>query len=581
MMAILRRVRGLFWIVLVIYIPAVVQSQNSSTTFTTSTSNETTTVPLQNTSQYSTVVTELMTELFTVYDDINATTLETSTELERSTRTARDTDERACRYEPCLGNGDCMLADTARGYVCDCRPGYSGRRCEVYTDPCSLNPCYENEICETIIDADYTCTPYNMTTPAPPPPPKPLSLGTIIAFTLLSVLPILFLLFTLWLLWLTTWRHIHDEPLCSSGTHRSNGKYRQDNGDVYYDVYNKRASKIYLISNGNATHRTQHLEDKWIIPESEVEMGKLLYSGEFSYVCEGELKQGNDDPIKVALKLLRDENDQESITEMRNEFQVLANLGKHPNILMLLGQCNRVLEQSVQTCLVMEYVARGDMLRILRRCRSRKRDQPPLDPLPQDELLNFACDIAQGMRHVAALRYVYMNLCAKNVLITFHNKAKLCDFSMATEVQKPLIPIPFLEPRNRGMKRWMAYEALLEGQYTMKSDVWSFGIVLWEIVTLGGVPYANKRESDVINELRDHNRLEWPKHCSPELYDIMLRCWHRRPESRPTFDRILKDIKALKKSGTPQINLKDYTYQMYAPIRLDLETSNGLTDSFV
>ncbi|XP_041475093.1 macrophage colony-stimulating factor 1 receptor 1-like isoform X3 [Lytechinus variegatus] len=513
MMALLRRVRGLFWIVWVIYIPAVVQSQNSSTTFTTSTSNETTTVPLQNTSQYSTVVTELMTELLTVYDDINATTLETSTGQERSTRTARDADERACRYEPCLGNGDCILADTARGYVCDCRPGYSGRRCEVYTDPCSLNPCYENEICETIIDADYTCTPYNMTTPAPPPP--------------------------------------------------------------------KRASKIYLISNGNATHRTQHLEDKWIIPESEVEMGKLLYSGEFSYVCEGELKQGNDDPIKVALKLLRDENDQESITEMRNEFQVLANLGKHPNILLLLGQCNRVLEQSVQTCLVMEYVARGDMLRILRRCRSRKRDQPPLDPLPQDELLNFACDIAQGMRHVAALRYVYMNLCAKNVLITFHNKAKLCDFSMATEVQKPLIPIPFLEPRNRGMKRWMAYEALLEGQYTMKSDVWSFGIVLWEIVTLGGVPYANKRESDVINELRDHNRLEWPKHCSPELYDIMLRCWHRRPESRPTFDRILKDIKALKKTGTPQINLKDYTYQMYAPIRLDLETSNGLTDSFV
>ncbi|XP_030852242.1 fibroblast growth factor receptor 3 isoform X1 [Strongylocentrotus purpuratus] len=581
MMAPLRRVRGVFWLLWVCYIPVAIHSQNSSTIVTTTASNDTATEPLQNTSQYSPVITELITELFTVYEDTDSTTLESSTE--RGTRIPRDAhDERACRYQPCLDNGDCILDDSARGYRCDCRPGYSGRRCEVYTDPCSLSPCYENEICETIVDADFTCTLFNMTTPAPPPPPKQLSLGTIISIGVLCVVPVLFLLFILLLLWLTTWRHIHQEPLCSSGPSHSDGKYQQDNGEVYYDVYNKRASKIYLISNGNATHRTQHLQEKWSIPESELEMGKLLYSGEFSYVCEGDLKQGSDVPIKVAIKLHRDENDQESITEMRNEFQVLANLGKHPNILMLLGQCNRVFEQSVQTCLVMEYVARGDMLRILRRCRSRKRDQPPFEPLPQDELLNFACDIAQGMRHIAALRYVYMNLCAKNVLITFNNKAKLCDFSMATEVQKPLnIPIPFIEPRNRGMKRWMAYEALLEGQYTMKSDVWSYGIVLWEIVTLGGVPYANKRESDVINELRDHNRLEWPKHCSPDLYDVMLRCWHRRPESRPTFDRILKDMKALKKTGTPQINLKDYAYQMYAPIRLDLEPSNGITDSFV
>lgn len=92
----------------------------------TAASNDTATDPLQNTSQYSPVITELVTELFTVYEDTDSTTLESSTE--RGTRIPRDAhDDRACRYQPCLDNGDCILDDSARGYRCDCRPGYSGK----------------------------------------------------------------------------------------------------------------------------------------------------------------------------------------------------------------------------------------------------------------------------------------------------------------------------------------------------------------------------------------------------------------------------------------------------------------------
>ncbi|XP_071484482.1 fibroblast growth factor receptor 3-like [Diadema antillarum] len=535
---------------------------------------------------------EMITEVVTIYDNGTEATWANTTDgaLLRITQEAgnagdADADLRACLYDPCNGNGDCILRDTALGFECDCLGGYSGSRCQTYMDPCLTNPCQENEICTPLVGNQFNCTVFNVTTPAPPPPPKPLSMGTVIAIACVSVIPLVFLGFTCLLLWWTTWRHIHKEPICSFSSSSANefrGKFKQGNGDVYYDFYNRKASKIYLISNGQTKDRVSHLDEKWIIKEDQLELGKLLYSGEFAYVCEGELDEGDDlGKKRVAVKLLKDEKDHESLTELRNEFQVMANLGKHPNIMTLLGQCNRVLEQTVQTCLVTEYIARGDMLRILRRCRSKKRDQAPVDPLPQEELLSFACDIAQGMRHIAALRYIYMNLCAKNVLITFNNKAKLCDFSMATEVHKPHVVIPFQEPRNRGLKRWMAYEALIEGQYSMKSDIWSYGVVLWEIVTLGGVPYSNKREVDVIQELRDHNRLEWPKHCSPELYDIMLRCWHRRPESRPTFDRIFKDMKALKKSGVPHINLKEYPFQMYAPIRLQLQPSSGLTDSFV
>ncbi|XP_033636745.1 uncharacterized protein LOC117297706 [Asterias rubens] len=488
-----------------------------------------------------------------------------------STQPPNDADPRACTPSPCL-NGRCIPEETAAGYKCSCDIGYAGYSCEINLNPCRSNPCAElNEACVSERYNHYQCVPWASINGTEPPvitTPVPLNTGLIgptigiIIGALLAVC--LFCLWIVLIVWCTTWRHLH-------GSDKFNLKYADEAENKYSNnTYKMGGAKSWLVPDGRSSMRAHKVRDRWIIDETLLDLGKLIYSGEFSYICEGTYKnKEKDTSSKVVVKLLRDEKDTDSLNELQNEFEVMACMGRHPNIVWLQGTCSRVLEETTQTCLVNEFVARGDMLRILRRGRCRRRDQPPYSPTPVDELLGFACDIAQGMRHITLLKYVHMNLCAKNVFITFNNKAKIGDFGMAKELPESSGYVRYTEHRNKHIKRWMAYEALCEDIYSVKSEVWSFGIVLWEIITLGGMPYHNIKTADLVSELRDHTRMEWPRHCSPEIFDLMLRCWHRRPESRPSFDMLYTEIKKMKTMAKKHFNLKDYTYQNYVPVKLE------------
>ncbi|XP_072027707.1 fibroblast growth factor receptor 4-like isoform X2 [Amphiura filiformis] len=516
--------------------------------------------------------------------DSDATTLEATSEP--------ILDARACEDNPCRSRGVCILEDTGLGFRCECNLGYKGDRCEIYSDPCDNDPCPPQYQCYSDGGLLNKCFPPNATLPnqvastTPHPKLGPLSSTTISIIIVMSLTIPAFFVFIIILLWCTTWTHLH--PTIKNNT----VKYMYDpelNGVDNGFTNNGYGfnQESFLVPDGVSSMKVRYAREGWMVAEEDLNIGKLLHSGQFSYICEGLLKSKNDGEQKVIVKLLRDEDDNDSVDELKTEFEVMANLGRHPNILWLMGMCNRTQEpnneeSATQSCLITQYASRGDLLRILRRCRARRRDQEPFAPLPQEELLNFACDIAAGMRHMAALKYVHRNLCAKNVLITFNNKAKIGDFGAATDVPIYQDYAIFRAPRNKHQIRWMAYEALLEGIYTYKSDVWSFGVVLWEIATLGGMPYPNMKTTDLTGELKAHHRMDWPKHCTTELYDLMLRCWHRRPESRPTFDLLVQEMKKLKGSGKKQINLKDYTFQMYVPVKLpeDLEDDN-MNDSFV
>ncbi|XP_022109923.1 uncharacterized protein LOC110989674 isoform X2 [Acanthaster planci] len=483
-------------------------------------------------------------------------------------------DPRPCIPDPCQGNGECKLENSASGYRCSCYVGFAGYACEINLNPCLSNPCDEVEmVCISDRYNHYRCAPWSEVNGT-----KPSILSTTVPMdtsltgpTLGIIIGLCFAapLFCLWIcliVWWTTWRKLHADD------HKKYSiKYAEEAASKYSSPkYKMGNAKSWLIPDGRSSMRAHKMRDRWLIHESQVELGKLIYSGEFAYICEGMYKDKERDAAqKVVVKLLRDENDEDSLNELKNEFEVLACVGRHPNVVWLQGMCTRVLEESTQTCLINEYVARGDMLRILRRGRCRRRDQPPYSPTPVDELMSFACDIAQGMRHITLLKYVHHNLCAKNVLITFNNKAKIADFGMAKGLPETSCFVPYTEHRNKHIKRWMAYEALLENVYSIKSDVWSFGVVLWEIVTLGGMPYHNIKTHDLYSELRDHNRMEWPQHCSPEMYDLMLRCWHRRPESRPSFDMLCTELKKMKPMAKKHLNLKGYTYQLYVPVKLE------------
>lgn len=479
--------------------------------------------------------------------------------------------------DPCSDRGECIPVFTALGFVCECEERYLGFRCEKYNDPCGIETCPASRPhCRSYGGATFDClTPdefFNIT--ATTYPPETLSFVTISTIILGTASLPLFCVFMLLLCYCTTWRHLH--PKAPYGS-----EYIENFGTRYFDNYFSHSPSAVYSKNENPKYG--HLRDRWMVFSERLTLGKILFSGEFSYVCEGILTKDNTDAtgVKVAVKTIRDPRDKASLDELKTEFEVLGNVGRHPNIIFLMGICFKLIEEQRQLCLVLQYVSRGDMLRILRRCRSRRRDQGPVEPLPVHELLSFGMDVAKGMRHLSTYKFVHQRLCARNVLITFNNRAKLCDFAASTVVKHFNEYIPFLEPRKIYMRRWMAYEAVVQGKFCLKSDVWSYGILLWEIATLGGIPYHTIKDEHLTQAIAQHERMEWPPHISQEFNELMLRCWHRNPDSRPNFDLLYKEMKQYVKHAKKHIKLKDYPFNVYVPTKPPDTSWEKMQDSFV
>ncbi|XP_071953444.1 uncharacterized protein, partial [Antedon mediterranea] len=473
-----------------------------------------------------------------------------------------------CETEPCENGGTCQK--TNNGFSCQCTEAYTGNSCENAVDPCQSNPCMSGHIC-TNDNNGYICKVEDE---------SGLSKKTIITIAAVSGGTAVFIVWVCFIIYYGTYRQ--KLQTMNRKSQKYNVQTAKVNGQSMSGHYTK--STDLLIPDGLSSARVHELQDKWNIKENNLMLGKLLRSGKFSYVCEGSLKEDDDTvaETKVGVKLLKDESDETSKNEMLNEFSILSTIGKHNNTVHLLGMCTRVLEQSTQLCLVLEYISRGNMLRILRRCRSRRRDQPPIDALPEDELLGYANDVIQGLKHLDSLGILHLNICAENVLITFNNKAKICDFRRSVEIQEPEQYIKYTPHHDEQKKRWMACETL-DGIYNTKSEVWSFGMLLYEIVTLGGIPYADIKIRNLKEKLKEHHRMEWPRHCSQDLYNLMLSCWHRRPESRPTINLLSKEMKLFKSSSKKNLCLKDYPFQMYVAIRYPEEFDDpmAIQDSFV
>ncbi|XP_078524998.1 tyrosine-protein kinase Fer-like [Lissotriton helveticus] len=285
--------------------------------------------------------------------------------------------------------------------------------------------------------------------------------------------------------------------------------------------------RAVLTKKSQVIIRTAVTKDaKWVLDHNDVVLGELLGSGNFGEVYCGRLVPDN---TPVAVKTCRDCLP----PEIKNKFLMEARILRqydHPNIVKLIGVC--AWKQPIY--IIMELVTGGDFLSYLRREVKR---------LWVKDLLRFAEQVAAGMAYLESKHCIHRDLAARNVLVGASNVLKISDFGMSRQEEDGVYS------STGGLKhipiKWTAPEALKFGRYSTESDVWSYGILLWEIFTFGAAPYTGLSNRQAQNQVERGYRMRAPEHCPVEVYDVMLRCWETNPSERPKFYEIFREVSML------------------------------------
>uniref|UniRef100_A0A3Q3LCU8 Tyrosine-protein kinase n=1 Tax=Mastacembelus armatus TaxID=205130 RepID=A0A3Q3LCU8_9TELE len=262
--------------------------------------------------------------------------------------------------------------------------------------------------------------------------------------------------------------------------------------------------------------------EKWEINPSELTFMKELGSGQFGVVRLGKWRAQH----KVAIKTIREGSMYEE--DFIEEAKVMMRLC-HPKLVQLYGVCF----QQRPLLIVAEFMENGCLLNFL---RQRARG------LTEAWLLSMCQDVCEGMEYLEAHSFIHRDLAARNCLVNEQSMVKVSDFGMTRYV------LDNQYTSSSGAKfpvKWSPPEVLHYSKYSSKSDVWSFGVVMWEIYSEGRTPFENRSNLDVVNDITRGIRLYRPHRASQPLYAIMYRCWHERPQGRPTFSELLEEIRKL------------------------------------
>uniref|UniRef100_A0A8C1PSB9 Tyrosine-protein kinase n=1 Tax=Cyprinus carpio TaxID=7962 RepID=A0A8C1PSB9_CYPCA len=271
------------------------------------------------------------------------------------------------------------------------------------------------------------------------------------------------------------------------------------------------------------------IKDKWVLEHDDVILGQSIGRGNFGEVFSGRLHSDN---TPVAVKACRENLP----AEHKNKFLMEARILKqydHPNIVKLIGVCT----QKQPIYIIMELVQGGDFLTFLRTEGHN---------LKTKMLIKMAENVASGMAYLESKKCIHRDLAARNCLVGEESVVKISDFGMSRQEQDGVYSAA------GGMKqipvKWTAPEALNYGRYTTESDVWSFGVLLWETFSRGVTPYtiphtlSNQQTRD---EVERGYRMPAPTNCPDEIYALMRQCWQYEPKNRPSFRKLKADLYAL------------------------------------
>ncbi|XP_034007931.1 fibroblast growth factor receptor 2 isoform X7 [Trematomus bernacchii] len=280
--------------------------------------------------------------------------------------------------------------------------------------------------------------------------------------------------------------------------------------------------------------------------DSRLTLGKPLGEGCFGQVVMAEAlgidKDKPKDAVTVAVKMLKDDATEKDLSDLVSEMEMMKMIGKHKNIINLLGACT----QDGPLYVIVEYASKGNLREYLRSRRPPGMEYSYDITRVSDEQLTFkdlvSCtyQVARGMEYLASQKCIHRDLAARNVLVTESNIMKIADFGLARDVHN----IDYYKKTTNGRLpvKWMAPEALFDRVYTHQSDVWSFGVLMWEIFTLGGSPYPGIPVEELFKLLKEGHRMDKPGNCTNELYMMMKDCWHAISSHRPTFKQLVEDL---------------------------------------
>uniref|UniRef100_A0A2K6KVL0 Fibroblast growth factor receptor 2 n=1 Tax=Rhinopithecus bieti TaxID=61621 RepID=A0A2K6KVL0_RHIBE len=315
-------------------------------------------------------------------------------------------------------------------------------------------------------------------------------------------------------------------------------------------------------------------------------LGKPLGEGCFGQVVMAEAvgidKDKPKEAVTVAVKMLKDDATEKDLSDLVSEMEMMKMIGKHKNIINLLGACT----QDGPLYVIVEYASKGNLREYLRARRppgmeySYDINRVPEEQMTFKDLVSCTYQLARGMEYLASQKCIHRDLAARNVLVTENNVMKIADFGLARDINN----IDYYKKTTNGRLpvKWMAPEALFDRVYTHQSDVWSFGVLMWEIFTLGGSPYPGIPVEELFKLLKEGHRMDKPANCTNELYMMMRDCWHAVPSQRPTFKQLVEDLDRILTLTTNEEYLDlSQPLEQYSPSYPDTRSSCSSGDDSV
>ncbi|XP_039984992.1 vascular endothelial growth factor receptor 2 isoform X1 [Xiphias gladius] len=352
--------------------------------------------------------------------------------------------------------------------------------------------------------------------------------------------------------------------------------------------------------------------NKWEFPRDRLKLGEPLGRGAFGQVVEAAAFgiEKATTCTTVAVKMLKEGATSSEYRALMSELKILIHIGHHLNVVNLLGACTK---PGGPLMVIVEYCKHGNLSSYLKSKRGeyspykRKRvdsqkwvsteedvtegdlglgkiarldictgmavcstagdkasgsnmdtqeESSDEDHLTMEDLISYSFQVAKGMEFLSSRKCIHRDLAARNILLSENNVVKICDFGLARDVYKD--PDYVRKGDARLPLKWMAPETIFDRVYTTQSDVWSFGVLLWEIFSLGASPYPGVCiDESFCRRLKEGTRMRPPEYATTEIYQTMLDCWLDRPTDRPTFAELVEHLGNLLQASAQQDG-KDY-----------------------